>query len=225
MNYDSDKLIDELAAQYALGTLRGPARRRFEKLCEQHPSASAALRRWEDRLLDLSSHILPVHPSALVWPRIRQRVRADRRRDARSRGVLKWAAAAGIAAFTAAVLWSTMLGRVELVATIADQQQVQLWRIEARPNREVLRVAALPGSPRDAAHAYELWALSTEGGAPVSLGLMPQSGEGALRLNEGQRAALAASRQVAISLEPIGGSPTGAPTGPVLFIAAVSGAG
>jgi anti-sigma-K factor RskA len=221
MNYDNAILIDELAAQYALGTLRGPARRRFERLCQQDASASLALRRWEERLLDLGAQILPVHPSALVWLRIRQRVRADRKRSVRVWDVARWAAAAGIAALTTVILWWSMLAPPELVATLVDQQQVQLWRIEARPDRSVLRVAALPGLAQDAVHAYELWALPTGGSAPVSLGLMPQTGTGELRLNESQRDALAAAQQVAISLEPVGGSPTGVPTGPVLFVAAV----
>ncbi len=225
MNYRDATLIDELAAQYALGTLRGPARRRFERLCEQDPSASLALRRWEDRLLDLSAQILPVHPSALVWRRIQQRLRADRRRGFRSWNVVRWAAAAGVAAFTAAILWWTMLTPVELVAKIADEQQVQLWRIESLPDRAVLRVAALPTLAQDTAHAYELWALSAQGGAPVSLGLLPQTGTGELQLNDTQQVALASAQQVAVSLEPVGGSPTGAPTGPVLFIAAVLGNG
>ena len=225
MNYDNAALIDELAAQYALGTLRGPARRRFERLCQQDSSASLALRRWEDRLLDMSAQILPVHPSTLVWARIQQRVRTDRGKSFRLWNVVQCAAAAGLAALTAAILWWTMLVPVELVATIQDQQQVQLWRIDARPDRAALQVEALPALAQDVAHAYELWALPTEGGAPVSLGLMPQSGTDELQLNDAQRAALAAAQQVAISLEPVGGSPTGAPTGPVLFVAAVAGVG
>lgn len=226
MNYDKASLIDELASQYALGTLRGPARRRFERLCHDDPSAALALRRWEDRLLDLGAKILPVHPSALVWPRIQQRIHATQKRDRSTWRVVQWAAAAGIAALTAAILWWMMLAPVELVATVLDQQQVQLWRIEARADRAELKVAALPALSRDADHAYELWALPTQaGGPPVSLGVMPQTGTGALRLNDAQRAALAAARQVAVSLEPVGGSPTGAPTGPVLFVAAVIGNG
>jgi anti-sigma-K factor RskA len=225
MNYENAPLLDELAAQYALGTLRGRARRRFERICEQDPSACMALRRWEDRLLDLSMHILPVHPSALVWPSIKRRVRADRSRRIGSWSIAQWAAAAGLAALSAAIAWWTMLAPVELVATIADQQQMQLWRIEARSDRAVLRVAALPSLAQDAAHAYELWALPAQGGAPVSLGVMPQVGTDALQLNDVQRAAIAAARQVAISLEPVGGSPTGAPTGPVLFVAEVIGNG
>jgi anti-sigma-K factor RskA len=67
---------------------------------------------------------------------------------------------------------------------------------------------------------YELWALP-EGGAPVSLGLMPESGEAERELSAAQRTALSSASKVAVSLEPEGGSATGAPTGPVLYVAAL----
>jgi len=46
----------------------------------------------------------------------------------------------------------------------------------------------------------------------VSLGLMPHTGDHHRVLTAAQRAALAASKQIAVSLEPEGGSPTGTPT-------------
>ena len=66
--------------------------------------------------------------------------------------------------------------------------------------------------------SHELWALP-EGGTPVSLGLLPHTGDHHRVLNASQRTALAGSKQVAVNLEPEGGSPTGAPTGPVLLVA------
>ena len=68
------------------------------------------------------------------------------------------------------------------------------------------------------ARSRELWALP-DGAAPVSLGLMPASGSARLALDDRQRAALAAATKVAVSDEPAGGSPTGAPTGDVLYVA------
>ena len=230
MNYNHPQLIEELAAQYALGTLRGPARRRFEQLCLRDVVALNAVRWWEDRLIDLTAQVRPVAPSAAVWTQVQERL-GHSRKTRENRGLwsrMQWAFAAGIAVIAAAVVWWTLLSQpaAQLVATIADQQQTQLWRIEARPDREELRVAALPALSQDAQHAYELWALPTQpGGAPVSLGLMPQTGKRALHLSAAQRAALAGAQQVAISLEPPGGSPTGAPTGPVLFVAKVVGNG
>lgn len=237
MNYSNPKLLDELAAQYALGTLRGGARRRFQRICQQDRSALAAARRWEDHLVDLAATIAPERPSAAVWQKIQQRLGHG---SARSRGGLfgwwtrtQWTVgtvgtvgtvAASVALLAGAITWWTVVipPAAQLVATIADQRQTQLWRIEAAQQREELHVVATAALPKDAQHAYELWALPKQPGtAPVSLGLMPQTGERALQLNAAQRLALAGAQKVAISLEPVGGSPTGAPTGPVLFVAGV----
>jgi anti-sigma-K factor RskA len=227
MNYNNPKLLDELAAQYALGTLRGGARRRFRRICQRDRSALAAVRRWEDHLVDLAATIAPEQPSAAVWQKIQQRLGHG---SVRSRGGVgrwgrvQWAVAASVVLLIGAITWWTLVvpPAAQLVATITDQQQTQLWRIEAPQQREELHVVASAALPKDAQHAYELWALPKRpGAAPVSLGLMPQAGERALQLNAAQRLALAGAEKVAISLEPVGGSPTGAPTGPVLFVASV----
>jgi anti-sigma-K factor RskA len=231
MNYQHPQLLDELAAQYVLGTLRGRARRRFERYCKHNSSALHAVRRWEDRLVDLLAGVVPVAPSSVVWEQVRFRVRRDRalrpKRVFATFGNWRFAVAAGIAALAIAFgLWTGIgPGSVEQVATIWDQQQGQLWSIEATRSRGELRVNATANLMLDPARAYELWALPGAGAAPVSLGLMPKSGRGTLQLNDAQRLALSRSRQIAVSLEPPGGSPTGAPTGPVLFVADVAVAG
>ena len=55
--------------------------------------------------------------------------------------------------------------------------------------------------------------------ALAPLGLMPAQGSKQLAIDDRQRAALGIAANVAVSDEPRGGSPTGAPTGPVLFVA------
>jgi anti-sigma-K factor RskA len=231
MNYQRPQLLDELAAQYVLGTLRGPARRRFERYCKSNASALHAVRRWEDRLVDLLANVVPVAPSALVWDRVKFRVRREHglkpKRPFATLGNWRFAAAAGIAALAIAFgVWTGFgPGSSQLVATVWDQQQTQMWRIEAPRSRGELRVSAADNLALDPARAYELWALPGAGAAPVSLGLMPKSGRDTLELNDAQRAALSRSSQIAISLEPPGGSPTGAPTGPVLFVVDVVAAG
>jgi anti-sigma-K factor RskA len=230
MNYQHPQLLDELAAQYVLGTLRGQARRRFERYCARNVSALHAVRRWEDRLVDMVAAVVPVAPSPLVWERIKFRIRRDRalrpKRGLAGLGNWRFAVAAGIAALAIAIgVWTGFgPGSMQPVATFVDQQQTQLWNIEAPRKRDELRVVAAANIQLDPAHAYELWALPGEGAAPVSLGLMPKSGRDTLELNDAQRLALSRSRQIAISLEPPGGSPTGAPTA-VLYVATVVAAG
>lgn len=76
MNYDRPELLDRLAAEYVLGTLRGPARRRFERLLPSLPGARAAVEAWERRLAPLATPVAPVDPSARVWPGIEGRIGA-----------------------------------------------------------------------------------------------------------------------------------------------------
>ena len=94
-----------------------------------------------------------------------------------------------------------------------------------RPGAKIVRTSAV-----DMHHGYArfAWRVVEAGGTalpegldPVSLGLMPSQNE-TRRLDAAQLAALAASKQVAVSLEPPGGSPTGLPTGPVLYVGAIA---
>ena len=64
--------------------------------------------------------------------------------------------------------------------------------------------------------SLELWMLPT-GAAPKSLGVIPGSGVGRIALPAGPDVAFANVPALAVSLEPAGGSLTGAPTGPVLY--------
>ncbi len=70
MDYGRPDLADRLAADYALGVLRGRARARFEALLPAHPALREAVATWQQRLLPLSG-VLPLQaPPARVWQRI-----------------------------------------------------------------------------------------------------------------------------------------------------------
>src|SRR5712675_2281809 len=147
MNYRNPQLIEELAAQYALGTLRGPARQRFEKLCLQDLSAMNALRRWEDRLAGLVSEVEPIKPPQHVWKNIQQRLgHTDKRRSGLLEALFGWmsgmrlATAAGVAAVVLAIGVVTFISipQTEVMAVIANEQKVEQWRVEAPRNRAKL---------------------------------------------------------------------------------------
>lgn len=74
------ELRERLAAAYALGTLRGPARRRFETLARQHPEVRAAALVWQSRLAGLTELQAPQPPAPAVWTRIDNLIRADQER-------------------------------------------------------------------------------------------------------------------------------------------------
>ncbi|MBC7992991.1 MAG: anti-sigma factor, partial [Rhizobacter sp.] len=55
MNYLLPERLDRLAREYALGTLSGGARRRFELVLAQAPAAVRAVAAWQERFTVLSA--------------------------------------------------------------------------------------------------------------------------------------------------------------------------
>jgi anti-sigma-K factor RskA len=230
MNYMNDpQLLASLADAYVVGTLSGRARRRFERLCESQSSARTALRIAEDRLVGLSLALEPIDPAAATWSRILARLdgqRIDGRSNASTRRGLpasnRWrmAIAAGIAMVALGIGWLLVQqsARPTALASVAAEGGAQLWSLQVFGDNDRLRARVTGAVVPEPARSYELWALP-EGGAPVSLGLLPETGKVDRDLTQVQRAAMRRSTKVAVSLEPAGGSQTGAPTGPVLYVA------
>lgn len=230
MKHDQPELIDALASEYVLGTLRGAARRRFERWQSAEWHVASRVRAWEARLIPLALRLPPVAPSQELWQRIEARIRVadglrpDTPRRAARPALRALAAALVLCALFAGgyVAWRmTESLRLQTVATIQGAQGPLVWGIQLDSRGERLRAVALPGAAAQPGHSFELWALPPGKGAPVSLGLLPDAGQLERTLTVAQRTALAGATQVAVSLEPPGGSPTGAPTGPVLFVAAL----
>ena len=67
------ELLDRLAAEYALGTLHGGARRRFETVMRIQPNVAAAAMRWHERLTPMAAGLKPLPASDALWSRIEQR--------------------------------------------------------------------------------------------------------------------------------------------------------
>src|SRR5687767_10915765 len=74
----SHDLAHRLAAEYALGTLRGRARARFEAIARADPEVEAIRRQWEAAFAPFAERVPAVEPPARVWAQIEERI-ADRR--------------------------------------------------------------------------------------------------------------------------------------------------
>jgi anti-sigma-K factor RskA len=214
MKRDEPEHLDLLAAEYVLGTLRGAARRSFERRRARDPFVDRRVAAWEDRFALLSLRLRPVAPSAAVWPAI------ERRTAGAARGA--WRALAAAVAVVAVlgfgwIAWQE-LRPPQATAVLASEEGATLWRLELAGKAAYIDVSTVGTIDVPDARARELWALP-EGASPVSLGLMPERGSVRLALDDRQRAALAATVNLAVSDEPEGGSPTGAPTGAVLYLA------
>ena len=117
------------------------------------------------------------------------------------------------------IVWQELRPREpQATAVVATEAGASLWNVALAADGEYLEVEVVGDVSYPSDRARELWALPPDA-APVSLGLMPPRGRLRLPLNDRQRAALGLAPNIAVSDEPAGGSPTGAPTGAVLYVA------
>ncbi len=226
MNY-GPQLLDELAAQYAIGTLRHTARARFERLCNEAPAAQAARQRWEDHLLPLAQETVPMLPSSACWSAVQRRIGiASPVANAKRFRAYWWQGALAASLLGAALI----IGRYTVwnepkwqpLAVLALPNAEPLWRIERSVDTNQIHIRTVGAVSLTPSQSYELWVLPAGAGNPVSLGLLPRVGVAGHILTQVQRSLLLDATKVAVSVEPAGGSPTGLPTGPVVIVAVIS---
>ena len=83
MKYQDPQLVELLTAEYVLGTLKGRARQRFEKLLQAHPALRQRVQFWELRLNQLAPFTPPVAPAAKTWDALQQRLFPPKSRQSR----------------------------------------------------------------------------------------------------------------------------------------------
>lgn len=230
MNYLTPERLDKLAAEYVLGTLRGLARKRFERVLAEHATARAYLREWEERLARLALAVPEIEPPRRVWRAIEARLAAERpRRVAAPRRALAWwrGLALGMGAVAAAALITVGVlppregepGNSYVVVLAGDNLKPVILA-EADRRTGAIQVRLLTHQNIDTRHALELWGIP-QNGKPRSYGLIPTSGVVRLKPGRPIDEVLRDISALAVSLEPQGGSPTGQPTGPVLYTGTV----
>ena len=236
MDYSRPELAALLAAEYVLGTLVGPARRRFDALLPAHPALRDAVAQWQQRLAPLApltstATLAPVQPSPAVWAAVQERL-FGRAVPAASTTPLPWWQRLGLwqglsgAALAGVLGLSVLLQQVPptqppIVVVLASTSQVNVgtttvtahFVVSLTADGRSLVLKPLNAPAIETTRAMELWAVPAQG-APRSLGLVSPT-QGATVLRTGLLTGTAA---FAVSVEPAGGSPTGAPTGPIVSL-------
>jgi anti-sigma-K factor RskA len=206
-----DEAADILAAEYVLGTLPLDQREATATRIRRDTHFALAVARWEERLSPLNAGY-DTAPAPDLLPKIEARLFGlPDAAQPKARAFWKsWfggaAAAAALGLAVLAFLPPSPLPYSPLTTLAAEGSDL---RYEVGLRGDELRIARIAGPAAEAGRVHELW-LIIGSAAPVSLGLI--TGQDLTLATTG----LAPGMVLAISLEPTGGSPTGAPTGPVL---------
>jgi anti-sigma-K factor RskA len=206
---------DLLAAEYVLGSLEGEERRAAERLLATDVAFARSVAAWQQRLVPLTAQVPPVTPPADLWRRIEAAILPSTTAEILPfrRRVRFWqgttAAALAIAASLAAfiLLQQPKSQEIAVLSPVSGGTPVLIATTE--PNG-ILVVQPTAAITVPEGKDLELWALPRGQTKPRSLGILPPSGRRLV-------AELAPNTQLLVSLEPKGGSPTGQPTGALLY--------
>ncbi len=242
---DKPELQDRLAAEFVLGTLRGRARLRFQSWMREDAALRRTVNEWEERLAPMALAVREVQPPKRVWKNIEARIAATPAAGARGNkpatpglweSLAFWRGWGLVTSGLAASLIVAMaLGsrapapalpsvpsasmQPSYIATLEDQNRRVVFVAYAARVSDELWVKRIGMQPIRDDQSYELWALPPKAGeAPKSLGVIPASDKGTIKLAAVADKTLSDVPKLAISLEPAGGSKTGLPTGPVMYV-------
>lgn len=236
MNTPADDDDDLRCAEYALGVLDAQARAALEADLARDPELVRTLEAWQRRLAPLADEIPAIEPPGRVWTRIRDDLgftAKPPRTPARTRwwdslSLWRWlaigASVSALVLLGVNVLWLKSAPRAPtaatvpgdyIVASIARKDGLVTWTATVDVRRARLVVTPTARVDLPANRATELW-LVPPGAKPVALGVFPADQPATITLPPEILARMNAKGVLAVSDEPPGGSPTGAPTGAVL---------
>lgn len=220
---------DVAAAELALGVLDGEERAAALRRVLAEPDFARAVERWRAHFGLMFDGVKEVAPPGELFNRIEARI------DSPKRAVNPWKPTAIAASVAALAMTAVALRPVEAPLAPAPPPQI----VAAAPMVAAMVLTENGGSqpaiydaatgvvkmagpmPIPAGKSAQLWAI--EGQAPPKpLGTFHSSESGILEAEAKSGALIGPGTTLAISIEPVGGSPTGAPTGPVIATGALT---
>ncbi|MBD3624238.1 MAG: anti-sigma factor [Rhodobacteraceae bacterium] len=210
---------EALAAEYVLRLLDADAERAFEERLPAEPALRALVRFWEAEFAALADDAPEVTPPAAGRSRSLSEINGE---TAGTRRGWNWGwlafpsfAAVALAAFFAfgPILRGPAFDPAYHATLVSDDGTLHVEAGYA-PDGMLFKVIPEQGAPRPG-RDFELWVIGEGANAPVSLGVIEADRESTFEISP-ELAALIDGGTLAISDEPEGGSPTGAPTGDIL---------
>lgn len=224
--------IDALAAEYVLGTLTHAEHTEAEARRGIDPAFNLAVLEWERRLGPLADVVAPVQPPAELYDKIRAQISNSTKvisfrahEQALIRRARDWRnAAIGMAAIAASLVgvvgWQDYQRRqipTQYVAVLQADKALPafLLTVDTKANMFVISAMQRPEEPEK---SFQLWLVHDELPAPKSLGVFDDSEMEVRSMTRDEKMHdMMMDGTYAVSVEPKGGSPTGEPTGPVVF--------
>ncbi|HBS26722.1 MAG TPA: hypothetical protein DD827_06285 [Gammaproteobacteria bacterium] len=238
--YQNPDLYERLSAEYVLGTLTGKARTRFEKLMHERPYIQYSVDLWQDRFGSAVEFLPEEKPPRHVWESIQKEI-SHRHSSAYSPqdksaatesgwlarlfgGAGVWKVATAVMSLVLAIMvlspekHSNQMAMPSYVAVLEGDHQTPMMVTLGNQSKRVVSVRVMEMPKLTAEQDLQLWAVHTSKSSPIPIGLLRQDNmETQLQLSPSQWQRIDGAQTFAISFEPKGGSPSGQPTGKMMY--------
>lgn len=224
--------IEGLAAEYVLGTLSRDERQSVVERRIVNKDLDRAIGAWESRLGPWTETVAPVVPSPNLYDKIRSQVGwaqhvvlLKSREQQLARRAARWrnafVGATAIAASLIGILGyrETFKSKeaTQYVAVLSAGKDLPAFLLTVDTRTDMAVITAV-NAPAQSDRTYQVWMVSDEMPKPKSLGMVNKPGEMQLMpMQSGKEMNLLMNASFVVSVEPMGGSPTGVPSGPLLF--------
>lgn len=215
------------AGDYVVGLLDSRTAQRVRAAMQVDPAWRDSVAAWEARFAPIALLARPEPVAGNLWDRIEARISPPDAPKIRNKQRAKqiWRAVAVLAVVTMAGgvgYFFYPRGQAQrLVAVLANDRNLPGVLVERDPkgNLSFINLPAASGRQLQApsGKVLQLWAIAQGAQAPTNLGVLPYEPVRQLTI-PARIFTPAAQMLLEISVEPEGGSTTGRPTGPVIFI-------
>lgn len=215
-----------LAAELAFGLLDPPERQAAEARLGSDGAFADAHGRWQGYAAAMLDHPGEA-PSPSVWSAIEARLPANDSAPVAFASLRWWKAGTLVASAAAVVLGVVAIQKPQtIIERVPVAQQASAPMVAVLTGKKgFVTVSFDPASGRMTsavngldlgAHSPELWVIPADG-KPRSMGVMSASAPSWAKVPAPASSVMAAGVTIAVSVEPVGGSQTGQPTGPVIL--------
>ncbi len=238
--YQNPELFEQLAIEYASGSLHGRARKRFEVLMEMHFYLRAVVNAYEQKFANLVELLPDVQPSQKVWTNIDAHIQNSVKASAPKVEKIAWWKSSffrqsfGMAMMTMVIsgvlLFNPMTKNNTATATaynaILESDTVGVVAV-TRILKSDMKLSIDIMKPLNISDDMELalWCHPKNGGMPMKMGTISKTGKTEIKISKKEWQEMKNVGRLEISIEPKGSQKSRAPNGKIILRGDLNSAG
>lgn len=222
--YQNPEVFEQLAIEYAVGSMQGRARKRFEALMDTHFYLRATVDAYENKFANLVELLPDAQPADKVWNNIEAHIKETTPQEEKT----PWWSTSffkqgfGVAVM-ALVISSVLLFRpfdtdpLTYSAVLESETKDVMAYTKIQKSDMKLSVDIMKKMPIPDDVELTLWCHPKGGGMPMKMGVISKSGKTEMTISKEEWQELRNVGSLAVSMEKVGNTSAKQPTGKILL--------